>query len=37
VRVVRPHGQDDGIAIARPSEDNLWPLLLHHPPFGAPA
>jgi hypothetical protein len=35
VRAVRPHGQDHGIAIAMRSEDNLWPLLLHHLPFGA--
>jgi hypothetical protein len=37
VRAVRPHGQDHCIAIARPSEDHSWPLLLHHPPFGASA
>ena len=37
VRAVRPHGQDHCIAIPRPTEDHSWPLLLHHPPFGASA
>src|SRR5215213_2548652 len=36
VGAVRPHGQDHCVAIARPSEDHSWPLVLHHPPSPRP-